>query len=211
MTTNTVNRRSFLNVSAAAGGGIIIAMYTDAFAVLLAQGRQGGAPPPPLEPSAFITISKGGIVTITAKNPEIGRREDDVLMLIAEELTWTGKMRIVQSDEQREFTAVNQPAAAPRRRRTTPMRQLGAAARAPVARQRPRERADTELTTASGGSCTRHRSARRYTASHGEGRDMPSRALAWALKDPRPSRSSARTRRVSITRRSPRKAPSART
>ena len=47
MTTNTVNRRSFLKVSAAAGGGLMIAMYTDAFADLLAQGRQGGTPPPP--------------------------------------------------------------------------------------------------------------------------------------------------------------------
>ena len=133
MTTNTVNRRSFLRVTAAAGGGLMIAMYTDAFADLLAQGRAGGAPPPPLEPNAFITISKDGIVTITAKNPEIGQGVKTMLpMLIAEELDVDWKdVRIVQSDvSNAKYGGQSAGGSTATPQNYTPMRQLGAAARA---------------------------------------------------------------------------------
>ena len=133
MTTNTVNRRSFLKVSAAAGGGLMIAMYTDAFADLLAQGRQGGAPPPPLEPNAFITIGKDGTVTITAKNPEIGQGVKTMLpMLIAEELDVDWKnVRIVQSDvSSAKYGGQSAGGSTATPQNYTPMRQLGAAARA---------------------------------------------------------------------------------
>ena len=133
MTTNTVNRRSFLKVTTAAGGGLMIAMYTDAFADLLAQGRQGGAPPPPLEPSAFITIGKDGIVTITAKNPEIGQGVKTMLpMLIAEELDVDWKdVRIVQSDvSSAKYGGQSAGGSTATPQNYMPMRQLGAAARA---------------------------------------------------------------------------------
>jgi isoquinoline 1-oxidoreductase beta subunit len=133
MTTNTVNRRSFLKVSAAAGGGLMIAMYTDAFADLLAQGRQGGTPPPPLQADAFISINADGIVTITAKNPEIGQGIKTALpMLIAEELDVDWKdVRVVQGDvNQAKYGGQSAGGSTAIPGNYTPMRQLGAAARA---------------------------------------------------------------------------------
>jgi GntP family gluconate:H+ symporter len=86
MSTVTVNRRAFLRATAIAGGGMMIAAYFDP-SDLFAQGRQGGAPAPPLEPNAFIKIAADGRVTIIGKNPEIGQGIKTTLpMLIAEEL-----------------------------------------------------------------------------------------------------------------------------
>src|SRR6185295_3619117 len=84
MSLATIDRRSFLRVSALAGGGLMIAAYIDPISNLLAQGRQGG---PPLVPNAFIKIGPDGRVTIIGKNPEIGQGIKTTLpMLIAEEL-----------------------------------------------------------------------------------------------------------------------------
>ncbi len=133
MTSNTVNRRSFLKVTTAAGGGLMIAMYTDAFADLVAQGRQGGAPPPPLEPNAFIVINTDGTVTITAKNPEVGQGVKTMLpMIIAEELDVDWKdVRIVQSDvSSAKYGSQSAGGSTATPGQYTPMRQLGAAARA---------------------------------------------------------------------------------
>jgi isoquinoline 1-oxidoreductase beta subunit len=85
MSATSLDRRSFLRVTAIAGGGFVVAAYLDP-AELLGQGRQGGAPEP-LRPNAFITIHPDGKVTIVAKNPEIGQGVKTMLpMLIAEEL-----------------------------------------------------------------------------------------------------------------------------
>ncbi len=80
-----VTRRSFLRVSALAGGGFMIAAYIDPVAEILAQGQ--GKPAPVLTPAAFITIAPDGVVTIMAKNPEVGQGiKTSLPMLIAEEL-----------------------------------------------------------------------------------------------------------------------------
>ena len=63
MTLAAIDRRSFLRVTAIAGGGMMIAAYIDP-AELFGQGRQGGPPPPPLVPNAFIRIAPDGKVTI---------------------------------------------------------------------------------------------------------------------------------------------------
>ena len=89
-----VSRRSFLQVSALAGGGLMIATSLGGFDELLAQ--TGGD----FTPNAFIKITPDNIVTIIAKNPEIGQGVKTSLpMLIAEELgaEWTN-VRIVQGD-----------------------------------------------------------------------------------------------------------------
>jgi isoquinoline 1-oxidoreductase beta subunit len=192
MTTNSVNRRSFLKVTAAAGGGLMIAMYTDAFADLLAQGRQGGAPPPPLEPSAFITIDKNGVVTITAKNPEIGQGVKTMLpMLIAEELDVDWKdVRIVQSDvSSAKYGGQSAGGSTATPQNYTPMRQLGAAARAQLVAAAAANWSvpDTELTT--GGGKVMHATSKR-SAGYGElaakAATMPAPALASVtLKDPK--------------------------
>ena len=87
MTLAAIDRRSFLRVTAIAGGGMMIAAYIDPVTGLFAQGRQGGPPAPALVPNAFIRIAPDGKVTIIGKNPEIGQGIKTTLpMLIAEEL-----------------------------------------------------------------------------------------------------------------------------
>ena len=74
MDTMLLNRRSFLRVTALAGGGMLLTAYLDPVGDLFAQGREGGgAPARPLTPSAFIRIGPDGVVTIMGKNPEVGQ------------------------------------------------------------------------------------------------------------------------------------------
>ena len=85
MLSTTVNRRSFLQVTALAGGGMMLALRSDlADAAPLSAGAQD---PATFTPNAFIRISTAGLVTIVARNPEGGQGVKTLLpMLIAEEL-----------------------------------------------------------------------------------------------------------------------------
>lgn len=124
----TVNRRSFLKVSALAGGGFLLSGYLEPLD-LLAQGRGGGQP---LDPNAFISIDANGIVTITAKNPEIGQGVKVMLpMLIAEELDVEWKdVRIVQADlNPARYGQQSAGGSFATPTNWVPMRQMGAAAR----------------------------------------------------------------------------------
>ncbi|MDR3720891.1 MAG: molybdopterin-dependent oxidoreductase [Candidatus Acidoferrales bacterium] len=96
METTLVSRRSFLRASAIAGGGMLLAYYVEPITEVLAQF----GPPVTLLPSSFITIAPNGIVTLIAKNPEIGQGVKAMLpMLIAEELDVDWKdVRIEQGD-----------------------------------------------------------------------------------------------------------------
>src|SRR5712691_2748652 len=90
-----LNRRSFLRVTALAGGGMMIASYFDVPEVF-AQAP-GAAPPAPLLASSFIKIAPNGIVTIIGKNPEIGQGVRTSLpMIIADELDVDWKDVVVE-------------------------------------------------------------------------------------------------------------------
>ncbi len=79
-----IDRRSFLKVSAAGAGGVLIGLYVQPKAS--AQNR-GGPPAPQPNPHTYIKIAPDGTVTIVAKNPEVGQGIKTMLpMLIADEL-----------------------------------------------------------------------------------------------------------------------------
>ena len=90
----SVDRRSFLRVSALAGGGLVIATSLDGISDVFAQA--GGD----FTPNAFIRITPDNLVTIIAKNPEVGQGiKTSMPMLIAEELGVEWKnVRLQQAD-----------------------------------------------------------------------------------------------------------------
>ncbi|MGA9837922.1 MAG: molybdopterin cofactor-binding domain-containing protein [Gemmatimonadaceae bacterium] len=84
MRNATVTRRDFLRVSAIAGGGILLATYIPGLAgaeTLAAKASDE------FQPNAYIRMTPDGMVTIMAKNPEIGQGVKTMLpMIIADEL-----------------------------------------------------------------------------------------------------------------------------
>jgi isoquinoline 1-oxidoreductase beta subunit len=148
MSTLILDRRAFLRISAIAGGGLLVAAYynpTDLFA----QGG-GGA----LAPDAFVKISPDGIVTIMAKNPEIGQGVKTMLpMLIAEELDVDWKdVRVEQGDLDAKYGAQSAGGSTATPGNFLPMRRVGAAVRQTLvaAAAATWSVPATELTTASG-------------------------------------------------------------
>src|ERR1041385_5176358 len=92
-----LDRRSFLKVSALAGGGMLIGIYTDP--ELLSQQR--GAPAPtPVNPNTYITVHPDNTFTIIAKNPETGQGIRNALpMIIADEFDVDWKQVKVQQGD----------------------------------------------------------------------------------------------------------------
>ena len=88
-----LSRRSFLQVTALAGGGVMLATF-DGIDEVFAQSAAG------FTPNAFITITPDNVVTIIAKNPEVGQGvKTSMPMLIAEELGVEWKaVRLQQAD-----------------------------------------------------------------------------------------------------------------
>src|SRR5580693_5236650 len=127
-----IGRRSFLRVSAIAGGGLLLSAYIDPVEGALALTPQGAPAAPALNPNAFIRISPEGIVTITAKNPEVGQGIRTMLpMLIAEELDADWKdVRIEQGDvDYAKYGAQVAGGSTATPTNWLPMRQVGAAGR----------------------------------------------------------------------------------
>lgn len=94
-----LDRRAFLQLSAVAGGGLLIGLCTDG---LTAQGRQGGpgASAESLAPNTYITVHPDNTFTLVSKNPETGQGIRTALpQLIADEfdIDWT-QVKIQQAD-----------------------------------------------------------------------------------------------------------------
>lgn len=126
MKTMRIDRRSFLKVSALGGGGALLALHTKP---ALAQFGPG-APP---EVVNYIKIGSDGVVTIMAKNPDLGQGVKTMLpMLIAEELDADWKhVKIEQTDfNDKKYAGQFAGGSTATPMNWVPMRQVGAAGRA---------------------------------------------------------------------------------
>ena len=124
-----VSRRDFIRVSAIAGGGILLASYIDP----LGASEVGGATAADASLNAYIRLTPDGIVTIIAKNPEVGQGVKTMLpMLIAEELDVEWKnVRIQQGDlDMKNYQGQVAGGSTATPTNWLPMRRVGAAGRA---------------------------------------------------------------------------------
>ena len=127
--TTTTTRRDFLKVTSIVGGGLLFAGYVETATALSAFAGPAAAD---FVPNAFIRMTPDGIVTIIAKNPEIGQGVKTMLpMLIADELDVEWKnVRVEQADldtTKYERQSAGGSTATPNN--WIPMRRVGAAAR----------------------------------------------------------------------------------
>jgi isoquinoline 1-oxidoreductase subunit beta len=186
-TPSPVSRRQFVQVSALAGGGILIASFEP-----LARLEGLKAQSPGFSPNAYIKLTPDGFVTIIAKNPEIGQGVKTMLpMLIAEELDvdWN-KVRIEQGDlDTTKYQGQSAGGSTATPNNWLPMRRVGAAGRAVMvaAAAQTWNVPEAELTTASG--AVLHAGSRRraaYTELFAKAATITAPALdAVPLKDPK--------------------------
>jgi len=107
-----LDRRAFLQVSAVAGGGLLIGLYTPD--VLAQRGGGPGGPAASLAPNTYITIHPDNTFTIIAKNPETGQGIKTALpMIIADEfdVDWA-QVKIQQADLDPKYGGRSKGAAA---------------------------------------------------------------------------------------------------
>jgi isoquinoline 1-oxidoreductase beta subunit len=136
--TTTTSRREFLRVTGMVGGGLLFASYIDAL-----ETTSGFVAPTATDfvPNAFIRMTPDGIVTIVAKNPEVGQGVKNMLpMLIADELDvdWdTVKIEQARFDpvtfDPRTYGPQNVGGSTATPNNWMPMRRVGAVARTMLA------------------------------------------------------------------------------
>jgi len=125
-----MDRRSFLQVTALAGGGVIIGMYAPTIAQ---QGGGRGGPQIPwsLAPNDYITVHPDNTFTIIAKNPETGQGIRTALpQIIADEfdVDWS-QVKIQQADLNPKYGPQFEGGSRAMPTNYDPMRQVGAGAR----------------------------------------------------------------------------------
>jgi isoquinoline 1-oxidoreductase beta subunit len=124
-----MDRRSFLQVTALAGGGVIIGIYAPD---VLAQGGRGGPQIPwSLAPADYITVHPDNTFTILAKNPETGQGIRTALpQIIADEfdIDWS-QVKIQQADLNPKYGPQFEGGSRAMPTNYDPMRQVGAGGR----------------------------------------------------------------------------------
>jgi isoquinoline 1-oxidoreductase beta subunit len=125
-----VSRRSFLQVSAAAGGGLVIGLYAPKVAGQ--GGRQGGpGAAMSLDPNVYITVKPDNTFTIVAKNPETGQGIKTALpQIIADEfdVDWS-QVSIQQADLDPKYGGQTEGGSRAIPTNYQPMRLIGAGGR----------------------------------------------------------------------------------
>jgi isoquinoline 1-oxidoreductase beta subunit len=150
--TKALNRRSFIKISAAAGGGMLVAFHLDP-AELFAQGPGGGGAT--FVANAFVKIAPDGKVTIVNKNPEVGQGVMNMLpMIIADELDvdWSNVTVEMADADASKYGAQLAAGSFSTPQNWTPLRQVGAAVRQTILAAAAQEWKvpASELTTRSG-------------------------------------------------------------
>jgi len=162
--TTQVNRRQFLHVSALAGGGVLLAT---SFEPLGRLDAFAATPAADFAPNAYIRLTPDGIVTIIAKNPEIGQGVKTMLpMLIADELDveWSN-VRIEQGDlDTTKFQGQSAGGSTATPNNWLPMRRVGAAGRAMFVSAAAQTWGVPEAECTTGGAAVHHHSSRRRLA-----------------------------------------------
>ena len=127
MAKTKINRRSFLRVSALAGGGFILGLYPKA----TAHGASRAHGAPCIASGRFRQHRANGLVSITSRNPETGQHSLNMLpMLIAEELDVDWKnVKVIRPDADNKYGTQFTGGSTATPTNWEPMRQVGAAAR----------------------------------------------------------------------------------
>jgi isoquinoline 1-oxidoreductase beta subunit len=160
-----IARRSFLKVTATGAGGVLIGLVVEPLSAQQGRGADkggrggggGGFGGPQAAPKVenYIKVNADGSVTIMAKNPEVGQGVRTMLpMLIAEELDVDWKdVKIEQTDfDPTKYNGQLAGGSTATPQNWTPMRQVGAMARAMfvTAAAQQWNVPESELTTGSG-------------------------------------------------------------
>ena len=172
---SAVSRRTFLKASATTGGGLLLS-----FSLAPMAGATTGTADASL--SAFIRIAPDGIVTIAAKNPEIGQGiKTSLPMIIADELDvdWKNVRVETASIDAAKFGAQSAGGSTSIPRNWDNMRRVGAAGRLMLVSTAAKtwRVPESELTTASGS--VMHAASGR-TLSYGE---LATKAAALPVPD----------------------------
>ena len=121
----SLNRRSFLKVSALASGALTLRLY-------IPQAQAQATKKADLKPTAFIKIAPDGTVTIKARGPEMGQGiKTELPMLIAEELDVDWKnVRVEQADlDEATYGSQSAGGSTSTPKSWEPLRRVGAAGR----------------------------------------------------------------------------------